>query len=418
VNDLDGFMSRIKNSIESLARLFFRVSCVLSCSFRLVSSEAISAATPPVHLEQCRSNLAAIFIAIQHYRRDNHRLPNELRDLVPKYLPNDSFLKCPAGQPAPDWQSVPLNREQVTATAGYVYEFEQTPLTNALAQGLGITLQSWRQLQMGRIGSELPIVRCTNHVRVLNLSFGGEIRESGPEWESDFARVAHPQELSLDFLLQDYMRLKVVRIPAREPSAPPELVDLTRYYNGSLTGWMEVVEDKALADFRTDRTVIDGVSFDIRGVIQLASENYSMLNWPAYVTNIAVGLHCEGLAFLHGTVNAEADGVDVSNYIVHFENGSTNVLPITYGVHLLDWKEFDPEKIQSRENKQKSRASGKTSVVQKGGTRLYVYYWTNPYPDLRIQCIDFVSSMTESSPFLVAVTAVPPKQVEEKTAGP
>ena len=410
-------MSNIRNSTKALARFFFEVSCLLSCCLFSVYSQTISLGGAPSHFDQCRSNLAAIFFAIQDYRHDNQRLPNHLSELVPRYISNTAFLKCPAIQTAPNLQSFSLNREPVGA-GEYVYEFEQTPLKSALAQDLGITLQGWRQLQMGRIGSDLPMVRCTNHLRVLNLTFGGEIRESGSQGESDFADVARPEELGLDFLLRAHMRLKVVRIPARESTAPPELVDLTRYYNGPLTGWINGIEDKALGDFTTNRAVIGGIPFDTRGVIQLASQNYSMLNWPPYVTNIAVAVRCESLAFLHGTLNAAADSVDVGYYIVHFENGSTNVLPITYGMHLLGWREAEPEGILLRENKQKNHSPGISIVVQKGATHLYVYCWTNPYPNLVIQCIDFVSSMTESSPFLIAVTAIRARQAEDQTARP
>jgi hypothetical protein len=271
---------------------------------------------------------------------------------------------------------------------------------------------------MGQIGSELPIVRCTNHVRVLNLSFGGELRESGPEWESDFAAMLRPEELSLELLLPKYLYLKVVRIRARDPAAPPELLDLSRYYNGSLDGWLEGREETALSVVRRGLTMIDGVSFDVRGVIQLGSMNYPMCSWPASVTNLEVGLRCEAMAFLQGTVSGEGEGQDVGRYIVHFEDGSTNVVPITYGLHLLDWKVSDPEKIRSWDINHNNFTSGKISVVQKGGARLYVFHWTNPQPNLQIEFIDFVSAMTQSSPFLVAISAVRSRQVEEKSGTP
>jgi len=405
-------MNSIKNNIWNVSRLFFHVCYIAGSIVPLTSLGGISMLTPPGDVDQCRSNLAAVSKAIDHYRHQNHRFPKELRDLVPKYLPNPSYLKCPIDRQGLSQESV-LPSSKPVAAGAYVYEFEPGPLTNGLAQGLSITLQSWRQLQMGKIGSQLPIVRCTNHVRPLSLSFGGEIRESGPEWESDFASVVHPDEMRLDFLLAEYVHLRVVRIPARDSSLPLELVDLASYYNGSPTGWMEAVEDKGLADFMTNLTIVDGISFDVRGVIQLGSKHFAMPGWPAMVTNITLGLNCEGLAFLHGTVNGAGEDEVVGHYVIHFEDSSTNVLPITYGLHLLAWKESDLENIKSWETRQKDHTSGKISVIQKGGTRLYVFYWTNPHPNLRIQYIDFVSAMTQSSPFLAAVSVAPVKQVEE-----
>src|SRR5262249_14849189 len=132
---------------DEMARLYQGILCVMACSVRLV---AFSGQTPD-GLEQCRSNLTRMYSAIQDYPTNNHRMPDNLDDLVPKYLPNCSLLKCPSSGPERNQTSPPSNPESISA-GGYVYEFKQTPLTNLLAQSLGLTLQSWRQLQMGQIG--------------------------------------------------------------------------------------------------------------------------------------------------------------------------------------------------------------------------------------------------------------------------
>src|SRR5690242_6493500 len=43
----------------------------------------------------CIQKLHVIFTALQSYQRDQHRLPGQLSDLVPKYLPDKEALHCP-----------------------------------------------------------------------------------------------------------------------------------------------------------------------------------------------------------------------------------------------------------------------------------------------------------------------------------
>jgi hypothetical protein len=259
------------------------------------------------------------------------------------------------------------------------------------------------------------MVRCTNHPGVLNLSFNGEITQSGAEWETNFAAVSRPEQLRPEFLLQKYFYLKVIRIPEREPGSPAEMVDLTSHYNGALTGWLRVAAENDVNFIKDGRTLIDGVSFDIRGVIQLGSLNSWVSSWPVAVSNVVVGVHCEELAFLQGAIGKGGElKVEVGHYVIRFESGSNATIPITYGVNVLDWTESDPGTLMSLEESQKNLASGRTGIVQESGKRLYVFHWPNPHRNLRIQSIDFVSAMSQSSPFLVAVSGTPLGQIDEK----
>jgi hypothetical protein len=60
------------------------------------------------------------------------------------------------------------------------------------------------------------------------------------------------------------------------------------------------------------------------------------------------------------------------------------------------------------EKSQASWTASKTDGSSLGkAAHLCISRWVNPYPALQIRHIDFVSLMTQSSPFLVAVTAEP-----------
>ena len=47
------------------------------------------------------------------------------------------------------------------------------------------------------------------------------------------------------------------------------------------------------------------------------------------------------------------------------------------------------------------------SLARTYGVRLYLMTCANPHPELTIESLDFVSTMTGSAPFLVAMTVEP-----------
>ena len=49
---------------------------------------------------------------------------------------------------------------------------------------------------------------------------------------------------------------------------------------------------------------LDGVEFDVRGLIQVGSVSRAGKQYPKQVSNIAVGLVCQRLLFLHAAINA------------------------------------------------------------------------------------------------------------------
>jgi hypothetical protein len=196
------FMKSIRNDGAINARKFWRYRGLISLALLRLCQPSIALADPASEAEQCRQNLIRISHAIQEYRRGHLRLPDRLRELVPDYLPRADLLVCPASKQAGEKASVDVNTDGMT-TGSYLYEFESRPMTNGLAQGLGMTLRNWRQLQMGRVGGDLPMVRCTNHSPALNLSFGGKIYETSGDWEDRFSSLVEAHDLRLETLLAE-----------------------------------------------------------------------------------------------------------------------------------------------------------------------------------------------------------------------
>ena len=46
-------------------------------------------------------------------------------------------------------------------------------------------MKDWKNRQRKIYGDAVPMIRCTHHDRVLNISYGGELFESSVTWESD-----------------------------------------------------------------------------------------------------------------------------------------------------------------------------------------------------------------------------------------
>jgi hypothetical protein len=361
-----------------------------------------SAAADFRETDLCRRNLGTVFRALQQYRTEHRTWPDQLTELVPSQLSSAELLRCPAISSAAGTKPDKTSRPE--ATGRYLYEFESKPLTNDLVRDLGTTLRSWRQWQMGKVGSGVPLLRCPHHSRFLNLSFDGEFYESGPDWEERFAAVVRPEDLRLERLLQESVRREIIRIAARPAGLSAAQMDLTLAYNGLLGGWLDPVPNESLAELASGPLLLDGVAFDARGVIQLRSHRHDLQHYPAAVSNITVGLRCQELVFLHGTVQAEAPGTAVGQYTIHFEDGKTEVFVMKYGRDVLEWRG------KPARNGSNLQPAWTGPVTGSSGTqrRLYASRWANPHPNLKILHIDFVSTMAQSSPFLVALSGEMP----------
>jgi outer membrane lipoprotein-sorting protein len=194
-------------------------------------------------------------------------------------------------------------------------------------------------------------------------------------------------------------------VPPRSPQARRALIDLSAHYTAPLT-----------QDRRSDRPSTDlsglpqgvqtlgGGDFDVRGVVQLAgrAEPYPAGAFPTEVRGIPIGLKCRRLHFLHGTAWSAPDGTQVGHYVMHFANGQTRAFPVLYGYDVRDWL--------VRRNEPAAETTGAAVAWTGSGgfggrRRLYRSTWENPLPDVEITSVDYLASMADPAPFLIAITA-------------
>lgn len=204
-------------------------------------------------------------------------------------------------------------------------------------------------------------------------------------------------------------RVLAGRPPDRDPAAPPELIDLSAFYNASLTlPWHPGPRGNHLASLPRGIQTLAGIRFDVRGLVQVMSSPLpGNLSYPRQVNGIRIGLMAQRLRFLHATMSGRPpDGARVAHYRVRYANGRTEELPVLYGIHARDWHEHPDAPVEARAAT--IAWTGANPVNAVAGTRrirLFQWTWDNPMPDVELASIDVVAEDAAAHLFVVAVTA-------------
>ena len=187
-----------------------------------------------------------------------------------------------------------------------------------------------------------------------------------------------------------------VPIPARAGVASSNLVDLTAFYGAGLNEpW---ANDLSLLP--AGLQAFAGVTFDVRGVVQLYGDHRNVRRFPTRVEAIPIGLRCRRLRFLHSAHFQAAPGQIVGWYVIRYADGTAKEWPLVYGTNVRDWWK-----------KSATTSLSHAEVAWTGTTRkgepiaLYLATWENPQATLEIATVDFISARTACAPFLIALTA-------------
>jgi WD40 repeat protein/tRNA A-37 threonylcarbamoyl transferase component Bud32 len=203
-------------------------------------------------------------------------------------------------------------------------------------------------------------------------------------------------------------RVNLSSIPHRDPSAPRQLIDLSGAYNAALTdSWAgspgdskDHPEDNSLSELKPGIHTFDGVTFDVRGLIQVGSRR----GYPRKVTGLRIGMPCRHIHFLHAAMFAFEDpGTQVGSYVVHFQDGQHLEVPLLVGINIDDWwdglEATPPPQLNIA-----WRGSNQGAAARDVYIRLIKMTWKNPRPDQIVESVDLVWAGTQCSPFLVAMT--------------
>jgi hypothetical protein len=159
-----------------------------------------------------------------------------------------------------------------------------------------------------------------------------------------------------------------------------------------------------------------GIPFQVgQGVLQLGSQ--LLPDKPEKIDGIKVGKKFTTLHILHATAySVDEEEVTIGNYILHYEDGTTQTIPIVNGKDVRGWwkRPLAPEPSHG-----KVAWEGANDYVKGMGAsiRLFMSTWKNPEPGTAVVSVDYASTMTKCAPFCVAITVAEPLK-PRAVAGP
>ena len=198
-------------------------------------------------------------------------------------------------------------------------------------------------------------------------------------------------------------------IAPRTAETPVNLIDLSKHYNAALNDSWHTggISGNDLSSVPQGVQEFAGVKFDVRGLVQLSGKSAAeqlSVRFPKEVKNIRMGRACRQLHLLQAAGWPSPVGTQIGSYVVHYQDGTTEQIPIIYGKHVRDWwsQRTDPAVTDSEVAWKGTNAASKSSNTT---LELYKTTWKNPRPDAVIESLDYISAMTPSAPFLLALTA-------------
>lgn len=352
----------------------------------------------------CRGQLNLIHCALQEYQKEKRELPEWLSDLTEGFLQNENVLACPfirnSGK-VNEWRAN-LNVFPVFADpkfTSYGYELSSVEIPDIS----GTTCRQYKQRQMQVLGLGVPIARCLAHERPLNLGFDGTIYKSEMFWEDVFRKESSDEEVLHAPFLEETPKIAVRRLlRPRKADVSARFLDLYNHYNATLLHLAEIdYEGTLIESITSGMHQIGGIDFEIRGLVHLAGKEFP-IPFPEEAA-IPLDRHSPVIHILHGTVGEAPLNSRTATLLFELENGETDRAEIIYGKN-VETRWFDPQLEGEQRNSKATWVSAANPRASKS-LRLYVSSWKNPWPDVRIRSIGFLSEMNVSAPFMVAITA-------------
>jgi hypothetical protein len=189
-------------------------------------------------------------------------------------------------------------------------------------------------------------------------------------------------------------------------------VDLLPKANKKLTDQLGNITGTNLSILPTGEQTLEGVKFKIAdGFIRLGSSWVATQTKPERVDGIQVGKAFAKLRLLHSTLaggprgGQVADDTEIAKYIVHYEGGETETIPVVYGKDVRDFWWYSADKDGVTRGKVAWKGENDATKNSSGEFRLYLSTWENPHPTRKVVSIDYVKvGDTVCAPFCVAMT--------------
>lgn len=200
-------------------------------------------------------------------------------------------------------------------------------------------------------------------------------------------------------------------VPGRPDPAGAGQIDLSAVYNLSLDEtWQPVASpdesDLNLRALPAGSQNLGGVSFDVRGIVQLRRLAIDCELFPDRV-EIPVPRAFQRFHVLHGARGNSKEGTVIGAFVIHYADGTRAEFPLALGRQVLPSGDAE---VAVRECTAAALAweSPSATLSQARQCRLYRTTFVNPNPGNPVSRIEYVSRMTRCAPFLVALTVDEP----------
>lgn len=201
-------------------------------------------------------------------------------------------------------------------------------------------------------------------------------------------------------------------IVASNPTPPMTLanqspIDLGQFYNARLAdSWLNPEwSGNTLENLAPGRHSVKGIQFDVRGVLQLQGQKLRLVS-PQFPTNalgILVGRPFRRIFLFHGTVWTATQNAEIAALRLHYEDGADDSVFLKFGYHVRDWwsRPGDSKRTPGSWIAWTGRNPRTPVGVE---LKLYATMFNNPHPEKKVRSVDFCSTMSDSAPFLLAMT--------------
>jgi RNA polymerase sigma factor (sigma-70 family) len=194
-----------------------------------------------------------------------------------------------------------------------------------------------------------------------------------------------------------------------EPEPGPTYLDLQPKANQKLkeTFIPANYPDNDLAGLKQGKQTLEGLKFNIgEGLIRLANDKLKD-KLPEKVEGIKVGAKFARLHILHATAYRDAADTVIARYVVHYADKTDETIEVVYGQDVLDWWNY-PGTPQPGRGKVVWTGENEAAKGFKANLWLFAQTWQNPHPNKQVTSIDYVSTLTDAAPFVVAMTVEGP----------
>jgi hypothetical protein len=221
--------------------------------------------------------------------------------------------------------------------------------------------------------------------------------------------------------------------PPRPAAATDKQLNLSDHYTSPF--WVLfypsfIVDNHSdcLPDLQRGLCELDGILFDLRGVVQLrrATTNQRragvafLQETPVGIKGIETPPRFSTVHLLHAVLGQESEGTPVAELTLHYADQSSASVPIIYGEDVSDWVAVSGEppalgwraQLAYTGSNQWARRGGfqfdadlrSTETHRDTLRHLYHTVLPNPQPNKVLASLDYNSLLTRCAPFLIAIT--------------